>query len=143
MRYDFLGTVLFAVLVILYSAYVALNGLPLLWGTPEMATTGLALGVVSSGVITRTQFLRQPLAIAATLGTIAIGVVAGLAQSDALLAVCMASLISLWLFGLHARAAARARLVHAAPVLGREVSQLRRDTAPKQPAWARDVPSAA
>ena len=143
MRYDFLGTVFFAVLVTIYSAYVALNGLPLLWGTPEMATTGLVLGAVSGGVIARGEFFRHRITIGAALGTIAVGVVAGLVQSDALLAVCMASLLSLLIVGRHARATSSARLAPSVPVLGRDVSQLRRDIAPKQPTWAHDVPSAA
>ena len=142
MRFDFLGTVLFAVLVALYSAYVTLNGLPLLWGTPEMATTGLALGVVSGCVIGGAQFLRHRIAFGAGLGTIAIGVVAVFTQSDALLDVCMASLMSLWLFGLEARATAAASRPPAT-VRGRELSHILRDPAPEQPAWARNVPSAA
>lgn len=100
---DFTVTALLTVLLGLYCAYIALEGLPLLWGVPEMASTGLVLGGCSWCLVAREQFTRHPIACAITFGATVLGAMALLTKSEAVLTAFMASIGMLWLRGLYLR----------------------------------------
>lgn len=100
---DFTVTALLTVLLGLYCAYIALEGLPLLWGVPEMASTGLVLGAVSWCLVAREQFVRHPVACAITFGSVVLGTMALATKSEPVLTAFMASIGMLWLRGLYLR----------------------------------------
>ena len=114
---DLTVTALMTTLLALYCWYIALEGFPLLWGVPEMAGVGLALGCVSWSLVARQHYVQQPVALSATIVSIAAGVAALVMSSEPVLTIFMASIGVHWLRGLYLRSGSPrpVRRLHTSP----------------------------
>jgi uncharacterized membrane protein len=96
-RKDFLATALVAAAFVIYLAYLAFEGIPMVRDATGMAAVGLILGFASRRVGGRGHFAHERVAFAAGLGSMALGIVAMITESELVLAVFMASIVGLWL----------------------------------------------
>jgi hypothetical protein len=117
-RRDLVATSLAAAAVAIYAAYVVLDGVPLARDVTGMAGIGLILGFASRRVGGRAEFDHERLAFAGALGSMALGIVAMITESEVVLALFFASIAGLWLAAMyahaHAHAGHRPDRVHAA-----------------------------
>lgn len=111
-RKDSLATALVAAVVVIYGAYLAFDGIPLVRDATGMAAVGLVLGFASRRIGGRSGFAHERLAFAGGLGSMALGIAAIVTESDAVVAVFVASIVGLW-------AAAMYVHFHARPPIGR------------------------
>lgn len=107
-RKDAIATGLVAAVVVIYIAYVAFDGIPLVRDVKGMAAVGLIGGFLSRRIGGRADFAHQRLALAGALGSMALGIAALITESEVVLAVFIASIVGLWLAAMyvHIRAGA-------------------------------------
>jgi hypothetical protein len=107
-RKDAVATGLVAAVVVIYIAYLAFDGIPLVRDDKGMTAVGLIGGFLSRRIGGRAGFAHQRLAFAGALGSMALGVAALITESEVVLAVFIASIVGLWLTAMyvHTRAGA-------------------------------------
>jgi hypothetical protein len=109
---DAVASALVVAAVVIYAAYVAFDGIPLVRDATGMAAVGLVLGFASRRIGGRHGFAHERLAFAGGLGAMALGIATLFTESDVLLAAFMASIVGLW-------AAAMFALGHTRPSIKR------------------------
>jgi hypothetical protein len=102
-RKDTVATGLVAAVVVIYLAYLVLDGMPLVRDVKGMAAVGLVLGFASRRFGGRDDFPHQRLAFAAGLGSMALGVAALITESELVLAVFVGSIVGLWMAAMYVR----------------------------------------
>jgi hypothetical protein len=103
-----IATGLVAAAVVIYIAYLAFDGIPLVRDVRGMAAVGLVCGFLSRRIGGRAGFAHPRVAFVAGLGSIALGIAALVTESEVVLAVFMASIVGLWLAAMYAHAHAHA-----------------------------------
>jgi hypothetical protein len=106
-RKDVVATALVAAVVVIYLAYLAFDGIPMVRDVTGMAAVGLILGFASRRVGGRPEFVHERVAFAGGLGSMALGIVAMITESELVLAVFIASIVWLCLTAMYARSHAR------------------------------------
>jgi hypothetical protein len=102
-RKDWVATGLVAAVLVIYVAYLAFDGIPLVRDVTGMAAVGLILGFASRRIGGRAGFRHERLAFAGGLGSIALGIVTLITGSEAVLAVFVASIVGLWAAAMYVR----------------------------------------
>jgi hypothetical protein len=113
-RTDVVATALVAAVVVIYLAYLAFDGLPMVRDITGMAAVGLILGFASRRVGGRAEFAHERVAFAGGLGSMALGIVAMITESELVLAVFIASIVGLCLAAMSVHS--HARVHRGAPV---------------------------
>jgi hypothetical protein len=101
---DAVATALVAAVVVIYFAYLALDGIPMVRDVTGMAAVGLIFGFASRRIGGRAGFAHERVAFASGLGSMALGIVAMITESEPVLAVFIASIVGLWLAAMYAHA---------------------------------------
>ena len=91
-----------AAVAVIYLTYLALGGIPMVRDVTGMAAVGLIFGFASRRIGGRTGFAHERVAFACGLGSMALGVVAMITESEPVLAVFIASIVGLWLAAMYA-----------------------------------------
>jgi hypothetical protein len=101
-RKDAIATGLVAAVVVIYIAYLAFDGIPLVRDVKGMAAVGLIGGFLSRRIGGRAEFAHPRVAFVAGLGSIALGIAALISESEVVLAVFIASIVGLWIAAMYA-----------------------------------------
>lgn len=101
---DAVATALVAAVVVIYFAYLALDGIPMVRDVTGMAAVGLIFGFASRRIGGRAGFAHERVAFASGLGSMVLGIVAMITESEPVLALFIASIVGLWLAAMYAHA---------------------------------------
>jgi hypothetical protein len=102
-RKDTVATVLAAAVVVIYVGYLWFGGIPFVEDVRGMAAVGLVLSFASRRIGGRHGFRHQHLAMAANIGSLALGFAALATENAVVLALFIASTVVLWLAATYVR----------------------------------------
>ena len=111
---DVVATALVGAVVAIYLAYLTFDGIPMVRDATGMAAVGLIFGFASRRIGGRAEFAHERLAFAGGIGSMGLGIITLITESDLVLAVFIASIVGLWLAAMYAHS--HAGMHRAVPV---------------------------
>jgi hypothetical protein len=100
---DTVATGLVAAVVVIYVGYLLFDGIPFVEDVRGMAAVGLVLSFASRRIGGRHGFRHQRVAMAANVGSLALGFAALATENAVVLALFVASIVVLWLAATYVR----------------------------------------